>query len=156
MNGINKAIIVGTLGNDPDTRYTNDHLAITRLSVATNDQWKDKAGNVQTDTQWHRVVMFGRLAEIAGEYLSKGSRVYIEGKIKTNKWQDDNGNDRYTTEIVAREMQMLGAGHRGNFDQGSSGPQRPPQGGPVGGGPQRPAQGGPVSNGPQFDDEIPF
>lgn len=107
--GINKAIIVGNLGKDPETRYTAGGAAITRFSVATSEQWTDKqSGEKQERTEWHRIVMFGRLAEVAGEYLTKGRQVYIEGQIRTSKWQDKEGKDRYTTEIVASEMQMLG------------------------------------------------
>ena len=107
--GINKVILVGTLGADPDTRYTPSNAAVANLSIATNESWKDKqSGEQKEKTEWHRVVMFNRLAEIATEYLRKGSQVYIEGQIQTRKWEDTEGNDRYTTEIVANEMQMLG------------------------------------------------
>jgi len=106
--GINKVILIGTLGKDPESRSTADGKAICNLSVATSDQWKDKQGNKQESTEWHRVSMFGRLAEIAAEYLKKGSKVYIEGSVRTRKWQDKEGKDNYTTEIVASEMQMLG------------------------------------------------
>jgi len=106
--GINKAIIVGNLGKDPEVRYSANGAAITNITVATSDVWKDKnTGENQERTEWHRIVFFGRLAEIAGEYLKKGSQVYIEGRIQTRKWQDQGGQDRYTTEIVASEMQML-------------------------------------------------
>mgnify|MGYP000441733847 CR=1 FL=1 len=109
MKGVNKAIIVGTLGQDPETRYSQNGSAITNLSVATNESWKDKnSGEKKESTEWHRIVMFGKLAEIASQYLKKGSSAYFEGKIKTRKWNDDNGVTRYTTEIVAHEMQMLG------------------------------------------------
>ena len=107
--GINKVIIVGNLGNDPETRYMPSGSAVTNLTVATNESWKDKATGEQKDrTEWHKVAMFNRLAEIAAEYLRKGSQVYIEGKLRTRKWQDKNGQDRWTTEIIADEMQMLG------------------------------------------------
>ena len=107
--GINKVIIIGNLGQDPDTRYMPSGAAVTNLRVATNEQWKDKQTGEQKDrTEWHNVAMFGRLAEIAAEYLRKGSQVYIEGKLRTRKWQDKQGNDRWTTEIIADEMQMLG------------------------------------------------
>lgn len=106
--GVNKVIIVGNLGNDPDCRYTQGGAAITNISVATSETWKDKqTGQPQERTEWHRVVFFNRLAEIAGEYLKKGSKVYIEGALRTRKWQDKQGQDRYTTEIIADEMQML-------------------------------------------------
>lgn len=136
MNGINKAIIVGNLGADPEVRYTNDSRAITSFSVATSESWKDKAtGAAQEKTEWHRVVMFGRLAEVAAEYLTKGSSVYIEGKLQTRKWQDQSGNDRYTTEIVAQQMQMLGSRSNGDRtapshheQQKANGYQDPPKG----------------------------
>ncbi len=107
--GVNKAIIVGTLGQDPEVRYTANGSAVANISVATNESWKDKAtGEAQERTEWHRIVMFGKLAEIAQQYLKKGSQAYFEGRIQTRKWQDQSGNDRYSTEIVANEMQMLG------------------------------------------------
>lgn len=107
--GINKAILVGNLGADPETRYMPSGGAVTNIRIATSESWKDKeTGERKERTEWHRVAFFGRLAEIAGEYLKKGSQVYIEGRIRTRKWQDQQGNDRYTTEIVADEMQMLG------------------------------------------------
>ena len=106
--GINKAILIGNLGKDPEVRYQQSGAAVANLSVGTSETWKDKnSGENRESTEWHKVVFFGRLAEIAGEYLKKGSKVYIEGSIKTRKWQDKDGNDRYTTEIVGREMQML-------------------------------------------------
>lgn len=118
--GVNKVILVGTLGQDPDTRYTPSNAAVANLSIATNESWKDKqTGEQKEKTEWHRVVMFNRLAEIATEYLRKGSQVYIEGKIQTRKWEDKDGNDRYTTEIVANEMQMLGGRSAGNTDSSS-------------------------------------
>ena len=108
---VNKAIIVGNLGRDPEVRYSASGNPIANVSVATTDTWRDKqSGERQEKTEWHRVVFFGRLAEIAGEYLRKGSQVYIEGRLQTNKWQDkESGQDRYTTEIVANEMKMLGS-----------------------------------------------
>lgn len=119
--GVNKVILIGNLGNDPDTRYTQGGSAIANISLATTSSWTDKnTGDKQERTEWHRVVFFGRLAEIASEYLRKGSGVYVEGRLQTRKWQDQNGNDRYTTEIVANEMQMLG----GRGDAGDS-PGRP-------------------------------
>lgn len=109
MRGINKVILVGNLGQDPETKYLPSGSAVTNLRIATNESWKDKdTGEKKEKTEWHSVSMFGKLAEIAGQYLRKGSQVYIEGKLQTRKWQDKNGNDRYTTEIVANEMQMLG------------------------------------------------
>ena len=107
--GVNKAIIVGTLGQDPDVKYTATGSPVVNISVATNESWKDKQTGEQVEkTEWHRIVMFGKLAEIAAQYLKKGSQAYFEGKIQTRKWQDKEGHDRYTTEIVANEMQMLG------------------------------------------------
>ena len=163
--GINKVIIVGNLGNDPEIRYAQNGNAIANLSVATSETWKDQQGQPQEKTEWHRIVMYRRLAEIAGEYLKKGSKIYIEGKLQTRKWQDQSGNDRYTTEIVANELQMLDSrgegagggqarGGQGGYNQGNSGggfqPSKPPQQ------PTAPASK-PVSE-PDFDmdDDIPF
>ena len=109
MASVNKAILVGNLGRDPEVRYSPDGGAITNISIATTDTWKDKGGEKQERTEWHRIVFFGKLAEIAGEYLKKGSQVYIEGRIQNRKWQDKEGQDRYTTEIVASDMKMLGS-----------------------------------------------
>ena len=107
--GINKAVIVGTLGKDPEIRYSSKGNAVVNLSVVTNEAWKDReTGEAQERTEWHRIVIFGKLGEIASQYLKKGSQAYFEGRIKTSKWQDQGGNNRYTTEIVASEMQMLG------------------------------------------------
>ena len=106
--GVNKVILVGNLGQDPETRYMPSGGAVTNISIATSESWKDKqTGEPQERTEWHRVALFNRLAEIAGEYLRKGSKVYIEGSLRTRKWQDQNGQDRYTTEIIANELQML-------------------------------------------------
>ncbi len=158
--GINKVILVGNLGRDPEMRYTPSGSAVANLALATSESWKDKqTGENQERTEWHRVVMFNRLGEIAGEYLKKGSKVYIEGKLQTRKWQDNSGQDRYTTEIVANEMQMLdsrsgGGGMSGggmnDFDQSQSAPQRAPQ--------QQQAQQQPAGKGAfdDFDDDIPF
>jgi single-strand DNA-binding protein len=110
MASVNKVIVVGNLGRDPETRYMPDGAAITNVSVATSFQWTDKAsGEKKEETEWHRVVFRGKLAEIAGEYLKKGSQVYVEGRLRTRKWQDKDGQDRYTTEIMATEMKMLGS-----------------------------------------------
>jgi single-strand DNA-binding protein len=118
--GINKVILVGNLGNDPDVRYTANGAAVSNISLATSESWKDReSGEQQEKTEWHRVVFFGKLAEIVAEYLKKGSQVYVEGRLQTRKWQDKEGNDRYTTEIVANEMQMLGS------RAGSGGFERP-------------------------------
>jgi len=145
--GINKVIIVGNLGGDPETRYMPSGSAVTNLTVATNESWKDKQTGEQKDrTEWHKVAMFNRLAEIAAEYLRKGSQVYIEGKLRTRKWQDKSGQDRWTTEIIADEMQMLGG--RG----GSGGGSAPMSSGQDSGLPSSPPQAGPDD----FDDDIPF
>ncbi len=141
--GINKVIIVGNLGNDPDTRYMPSGTAVTNLSVATSRSWKDKqSGEQKEHTEWHKVAMFDRLAEIAAEYLRKSSQVYIEGRLQTRKWQDKNGNDRWTTEIVANEMQMLGgrAGSGAPAMNDAPPPSAPP----------------PKSGSDDFDDDIPF
>ena len=144
--GVNKVIIVGNLGQDPETRYMPSGSAVTNFTVATNESWKDKqTGEQKERTEWHRVSMFNRLAEVAAEYLRKGSQVYIEGKLRTRKWQGKDGSDRYTTEIIADEMQMLGGrGGGGGFGGGDQG------GGSEGG--SAPPQPGPDD----FDDDIPF
>jgi single-strand DNA-binding protein len=117
--GINKVILIGNLGGDPEVKYTAGGSAVTNVTIATSENWKDKTtGENQERTEWHRVVFFGKLAEIAGEYLKKGSQVYVEGRLQTRKWQDKEGQDRYTTEIVANEMQMLG-GRGGGAAAGS-------------------------------------
>jgi single-strand DNA-binding protein len=142
--GVNKVIIVGTLGADPDTSYAPSGSAITKLSIATNESWKDKeTGEQKEKTEWHRISMFGRLAEISAEYLRKGSQVYIEGKLATNKWQDKEGNDRWTTEIIANQMQMLGGRPTGNATSSKSNEnqQSPPE---------------PPAGTDDFDDDIPF
>lgn len=153
--GINKAILIGNLGKDPETRYTAGGSAVTNVRIATNETWKDKqTGEQQERTEWHAVVFFGRLAEIAAEYLRKGSTVYVEGRLQTRKWQDKDGQDRYTTEIVANEMQMLGGGEGGGQRGQSRG--RPQQGAPSDrrGPPprQQPAQG----PDPDDFDDVPF
>ncbi len=153
--GINKVILIGNLGNDPEVRYMPDGGAVANITVATSEQWKDKqSGERQERTEWHRVVLFRRLGEIAGEYLKKGSKVYIEGKLQTRKWQDQNGNDRYTTEIVANELQMLDSRGSGG---GSGFSQQPPAqsqaGGAKPGNPSAASSSGPVDD---FDDDIPF
>src|SRR2546422_10659135 len=122
MASVNKVILVGNLGRDPETRYNPEGGAITNISVATTDTWKDKtSGEKQERTEWHRVVFFSRLAEIAGEYLKKGSQVYIEGSLRTRKWQDKEGNDRYSTEIVGNDLQMLGGRAAGAGAAGAGG-----------------------------------
>ncbi|MDI3325192.1 single-stranded DNA-binding protein [Pontibacterium granulatum] len=129
--GVNKVILVGNLGGDPEVRYMPSGGAVTNVTIATSESWKDKqSGQQQERTEWHRVVFFNRLAEIAGEYLRKGSQIYIEGSLRTRKWQDNSGQDRYTTEIVASEMQMLGGrgGDSGGYQQQGGGyQQQPPQ-----------------------------
>jgi single-strand DNA-binding protein len=164
--GINKVILIGNLGQDPETRYMPSGGAVTNVNLATSENWKDKqTGENRERTEWHRVVFFNRLAEIAGEYLKKGSKVYVEGSLRTRKWQGQDGQDRYTTEIVASEMQMLDSrgGGGGGYDdynqsQGQSQPQRTSQGG--GGQQQRspaPAQQQSEPAGlDDFDDDIPF
>jgi single-strand DNA-binding protein len=110
MAGVNKVILVGNLGADPEVRYTTSGSAVANFRIATSEEWRDKnSGEKQSRTEWHRVVAFGRLGEICGEFLHKGKQVYIEGRLQTRSWEDKDGNTRYTTEIVAREMQMLGA-----------------------------------------------
>ena len=150
MSGVNKAIIIGNLGQDPEIRYTQDGKAIANISIATSEQWKDKqTGEKQERTEWHKVTAFGKLGEIIGEYLRKGSKVYIEGRIQTDKWQDKEGNDRYTTKIIAGQMQMLDSrgGGTANFDNNYDSGQSSSGGG--GGQPE------PVPMG-DFDDDIPF
>ncbi|MEE8058184.1 MAG: single-stranded DNA-binding protein [Pseudomonadales bacterium] len=180
--GINKVILIGNLGNDPEQKSMPNGNAVTNITVATNESWIDKqSGQKQERTEWHRVVFFNRLAEVVGQYLSKGSKVYIEGSLRTRKWQDQNGQDRYTTEIVASDMQMLDS-RGGGMQQGggyqndgyASAPQQPaPQNGyqqapqqpapqqpaPQQPAPQQPApqqQAAPAGNFDDFDDDIPF
>jgi single-strand DNA-binding protein len=125
---INKAILIGNLGADPEIRYTQNGTQVATFRVATTERWKSQDGQMQENTEWHRIVAWGKLAEICGEYLNKGSRVYLEGKIQTRKWQDQNGNDRYTTEIIAREMKMLSPrGSTGMGGQGGSNGYQEPQ-----------------------------
>ena len=156
--GVNKVILVGNCGQDPETRYSASGSAITNVSIATSETWKDKqSGEQQERTEWHRVVFFNRLGEIAGEYLKKGSKLYVEGSLRTRKWQDKQGQDRYTTEIVGNEMQMLDS--RGGSDNGGGFAPDNQQGGYNQGSAQKPAQS---SNAPapsgmdSFDDDIPF
>jgi len=156
--GVNKVILIGNLGADPEVRYTTNGGAVANLRLATSESWKDKqTGETREQTEWHRVVMFGRLGEIAGEYLKKGSKIYIEGRIQTRKWQDRDGNDRYTTEIVSNEMQMLdGRGESGGGGGSGSGGDSRSSGSDGGGGGGR---GGGENRGGNFnepDDDIPF
>ena len=122
---MNKAMIIGNLGNDPEVRYTQNQTPVATFSVATSERWKDSDGNKQEHTEWHRVVAWGKLAEICGEHLNKGDKVFIEGKLRTRKWEDKEGNSRYTTEIVTRELEMLG-GKESADPSGSIGENEPP------------------------------
>ncbi len=147
--GINKVILIGNVGKDPETRYMPSGGAVTNITVATSESWKDKnTGDKQERTEWHRIVFFNKLGEIAGEYLKKGSKVYVEGSLRTRKWQGQDGQDRYTTEIVGSEMQMLDSrGGSASFDAPQqSHSQQPRQ--------QAPAAAPPPDN--DFDDDIPF
>jgi single-strand DNA-binding protein len=158
--GINKVILIGNLGADPETRAMPSGMTVANLRVATSESWRDKqSGEQQERTEWHRVAMFGRLAEIAAEYLKKGSQVYIEGSLRTRKWTDKQGNERYSTEIIGNELQMLGG--RGGGGGGGGGasagapassaqPSYAEESGGGGGG------GGSASRGEEFDDDIPF
>lgn len=159
--GVNKVIIIGNLGQDPEVKYMPNGNAVANVTVATSESWKDKNTGEQVDkTEWHRVVFFRRLAEIVGEYLKKGSKVYIEGKLQTRKWQDKNGADHWTTEIMANEMQMLDSrgGGSSDFNQAQGNDQG------MGGGQQQqqpasqsaPSQAAPAPMNNDFDDDIPF
>ena len=158
MASVNKAILIGNLGKDPEVRYMPSGDAITHINIATTETFKDREGVKQERTEWHRIVFFGALAKIAGEYLKKGRSVYIEGRIQTRKWQGQDGQDRYTTEIVANEMKMLGgrgdSGGDASFDQRAS-----EEGAPASRAPQSPARP-PSPSKPDvdnsFDDDIPF
>ena len=121
--GVNKVTLIGNLGNDPEVRYGASGNAVANVSLATTESWRDKdSGEQQEKTEWHRVVFFGKLAEIVAEYLKKGRQIYVEGRLQTNKWQDKEGNDRYTTQIVANEMQMLGSRDDNSSNQGDAPP----------------------------------
>ena len=140
--GVNKVILIGNLGADPEVKYLPNGNAVANVTIATTESWKDKQSGEQKDkTEWHRVVFFRRLAEIAGEYLKKGSQVYVEGKLQTRKWQDKNGNDRYTTEIIANEMQMLGGRGGASAEFGGASSSAAPA---------------PAAVADEFDDDIPF
>ena len=167
MASVNKVIIIGNCGRDPETRYMPEGAAITNVSIATTYQWRDKAsGEKKEETEWHRVAFFGRLAEIAGEYLKKGSPVYVEGRLRTRKWQDKDGNERYTTEIVAENMQLLGsrgdAPMRADADIAPSGAGMERGAGTergAGGGGRKPAASParrPSGDIADMDDDIPF
>jgi single-strand DNA-binding protein len=153
MASVNKVILIGNLGRDPEVRYTPEGSSITNITIATTDTWKDKnSGEKQERTEWHRVVFFGKLAEIAGQYLKKGRPVYVEGRLQTRKWQDkETGQDRYATEIVAESMQMLGSrqGDEGGAAAAPSAPQSAPSSAP-----RAAASGGKFDN--NFEDDIPF
>jgi single-strand DNA-binding protein len=160
--GVNKVILVGTLGADPETRSMPSGMTVTNIRIATNESWKDKSsGAMQERTEWHSIALFGRLGEIGAEYLRKGSQVYVEGKLRTRKWQDKQGNDRYTTEIIGDNMQMLG-GKGGGGGGGMGGGDR--AGGERGGGSSAPPRDdydqspAPAGGGGKddFDDDIPF
>ena len=145
--GVNKVILIGNLGQDPDVRYMPNGNAVANVSLATSESWKDKnTGETQEKTEWHRVVFFRRLAEIAGEYLKKGSKVYVEGRLQTRKWQDQSGQDRYTTEIIADQMQMLDSRGGSAAFEGSSSSQQD----------YAPASSPSPAPDDGFDDDIPF
>ena len=153
--GVNKVILIGNLGQDPEVKYMPNGGAVTNVTIATSESWKDKnTGEQQDKTEWHRVVFFRRLAEIVGEYLKKGSKVYIEGKLQTRKWQDQSGADRYTTEIVANEMQMLDSrGGGGDFKPSSNQASSSSSSGQS---PSQAAATAPAGGVDDFDDDIPF
>lgn len=150
MASVNKVILVGNLGRDPETRYMTDGAAITNVSIATTEAWKDKNGEKQEKTEWHRIAFFGKLAEIAGQYLKKGSQVYVEGRLQTRKWTDKDGAEKYTTEIIADRMQMLGA--RGEAAQSAPTAERAPATAGASAAPAR-KPGGAFDD---FEDDIPF
>jgi single-strand DNA-binding protein len=161
MASVNKVILIGNLGRDPETRYTTGGDAVTNLNIATSETWKDKAGEKQEKTEWHRVVLFGRQAEIAGEYLKKGRSVYIEGRLQTKKYTDKDGVEKYSTEIVGDRMQLLGSrdgsggGGDAEFSGGGGGGSARREGGGAGAGASKPA-GAAKKNVDDFDDDIPF
>ena len=158
MASVNKVILIGNLGADPETRYLPSGDAVTNIRIATSEKWKDKSGEQQEHTEWHRIAFFGKLAEIAGEYLKKGSPVYVEGRIRTRKWTDKEGQDKYSTEIVADRMQLLGSrsGGSGGAEAMPREPAAAGAGGAGGGGgkPQQQQKKGGAFD--QMDDDIPF
>ena len=160
MASVNKVILVGNLGRDPETRYTTGGDAVTNIRLATTDTWKDKNGEKQEKTEWHSIVFYGRQAEIAAEYLKKGRQIYVEGRLQTRKWQDKEGQDRYTTEIVADRMQMLGNREGGGGGGGGSEPpperERERAGAAVGAGSASPRGAPSKKNIDDLDDDIPF
>lgn len=154
MASVNKAILIGNLGKDPEVRYMPSGEAIANITLATTDTWKDKSGEKQERTEWHRVSFFGRQAEVVGEYLKKGSQIYVEGRIQTRKWQDKDGQDRYTTEIVADRMQMLGSkSSGGSFEVVENKPATSSSSAASAPAKVAPAAKGSFDN---FDDDIPF
>ena len=159
MASVNKVILIGNLGRDPETRYTTDGSAVTNLNIATTDTWKDKSGEKQEKTEWHRVVLFGRQAEIAGEYLKKGRSVYIEGRLQTRKYTDKEGVEKYATEIVGDRMQLLGSREGGGaggdveFSGGTAPARREAS---SGGAAKSGGASAPKKNVDDFDDDIPF
>jgi single-strand DNA-binding protein len=158
MSSVNKVSLIGNLGRDPETRFSPDGGAICNFSIATTESWKDKAtGEKKENTEWHRIVMYNRLAEIAGEYLKKGKSVYVEGRLKTRKWTDKDGVEKYTTEIIATEMQMLGGREGGGVGQGeSSGQQRQTAAPTKDSAASAPAQRKESQSFSDLDDDIPF
>ena len=152
MASVNKVILIGNLGADPETRYLPSGDAVANIRIATTDVWKDKSGEKQEHTEWHRISFFGKLAEIAGEYLKKGSPVYIEGRIRTRKWQDKEGQDRYSTEIVADRMQLLGS--RGGGSESAA--REPKPAAAESGGSAKPAAKKSGASFDDMDDDIPF
>lgn len=155
MASVNRVILIGNLGKDPETRYTTGGEAVTNVSLATTDKWKDKSGEKQERTEWHRLSFFGKLAEVVGEYLKKGAQIYVEGKLQTRKWQDKHGEDKYTTEIVCDRMQMLGSKPKDGQER-----EPAPAGATTGANAYRdakegraPAKAGAVDD---LDDDIPF
>jgi single-strand DNA-binding protein len=160
MASVNKVILIGNLGRDPEVRYMPDGAAIANISLATTDTWKDKSGEKQERTEWHRVAFFGKTAEIAGEYLRKGSQVYVEGRLQTRKWQDKDGQEKYTTEIVADRMQMLGSRGGASASAGpGTGPSDAPHAAPAApaaGAPSGAGKGGAAPRFDDFEDDIPF
>ena len=170
MASVNKVILLGNLGRDPETRYTTGGDAVTNLSIATSEQWKDKNGDKQERTEWHRVVLFGRQAEVAGEYLKKGRSVYIEGRLQTRKYNDKDGVEKYSTEIVADRMQLIGGGRDGGSagggadeefsgggrEAGGTGGSTGGRSAPKGGGSKGGGSSGGARKSEDFDDDIPF
>ncbi len=170
MASVNKVIVMGNLGRDPETRYSADGAAVTNITVATSRQWKDKtSGERKEETEWHRIVFYGRQAEIAGEYLKKGRPVYVEGRLKTRKWQDKEGQERYTTEVIAESMQLMGGregggsggggdygGDEGGYSGGAGGGGAPARSGGGGAGGGAAGARKPAPNFDDMDDDIPF